>query len=83
MLFEWTAWITDPEQRNSRLLLAAHAVDHAAGPEEQQGFEERMGEEMEHTGRVSAGGDRHHHVAELGDGRIGQDFLDVVRHQGQ
>ena len=59
------------------VLLVAHAVDHRAGTEKEQGLEEGMGHEMEDPGDVSGRPDREEHVPELADGRVGQDSFDV------
>ena len=64
------------------VLLVAHAVDHRAGAEEKQRLEEGVGHEMEDTGHVSGRSHRQEHVAELGDGGVGQDPLDVGLGQG-
>jgi hypothetical protein len=69
------------------VLLVMAGVDHRTGAEEEEGLEEGVGVEVEHAGIAAAGSDalRHHHVAELGEGRVGEDALDVVlleSHQG-
>ena len=56
----------------------AHGVHHAARPQEQQGLEERVREQVEHAGgnaHQRAGAQPKEHVAELADRRIGQDAL--------
>ncbi len=64
---------------------AAHGVHHAARAQEQQGLEERMGEEVEHAGghaELAARAESKEHVAELADRGIGQDPLQVGLRQG-
>ena len=65
------------------------AVHHAAGGEEQERLEERMGEQVKHRRHDRELGDvaharpqRHEHVAELADRRIGQHALQVVLRDG-
>ena len=54
-----------------------NAVNDTAGPEEQQGFEEGMGQQVEQRGHVGPHPNGGHHITELGDGRIGQDPFDI------
>src|SRR5215471_3264412 len=63
------------------VLLAGPGVNHAAGAEEQQSFEESVRHEMENASSKSADTERKEHVTKLGDGRIGEDFLNVVLHE--
>ena len=63
------------------VLLVMHGHDHRARAEEQEGLEEGMGEQMEHSDRVGADAHGDEHVAELRAGRIGDDALDVVLYQ--
>ena len=59
-----------------------HPVDHRAGTEEQQRFEEGVGHQVEGGGHISAdpqGGD---HVAQLGDRRVSQHAFDIVLRHG-
>ena len=63
------------------VLLLVEAVNHAAGAEEQQGFEERVRHHVEDRGTERADSEREEHVAELGDRRVREDLLDVVLHQ--
>ena len=58
-----------------------HAVDHAAGAEEQERLEESVGQQVEGGRHVGADAQRGEHVAELRDGRVGQHLLDVVLRQ--
>ncbi len=60
------------------VLLVVHAVDHRAGAEEEQRLEEGVGDHVEQAGDVGAGPDGEEHVAELGDGGVGEHPLDVV-----
>ena len=53
-------------------------VAHRAGAEEEVGLEERVGEEVEDRRDPRADAERHDHVAELADRRVGEDLLDVV-----
>ena len=64
------------------VLLAGAAVDDGAGAEEEQGFEEGVGDEVEHADGGAADAEAHHHVAELGDGGVGEDALDVLLRDG-
>ena len=64
---------------------SAHGVHHAAGPEEQEGLEKCVREQVEHAGghaELAAGAQGQEHVAELADGRVGQDPLQVGLRQG-
>ncbi len=54
-----------------------------AGAQEQAALEEGVGEQVEHATRPGADAQAHDHVAELGDGRVGQHPLDVGLHEGQ
>ncbi len=63
-------------------LLAAHGVNHRAGPEEQQRLEEGVGEDVEDAGRECAYAERQKHVSQLRDRGVRQHALDVVLHQG-
>ena len=56
-------------------------MDDRAGRQKQQGFEERMGHQMENRGRVGADAGAEEHIAELADRRIGEHPLDVVLHE--
>ncbi len=60
------------------VLLVVHGVDDRAGSEKEEGLEEGVGGEVEHGGGPAAAADRHDHVAELGEGRVGEDPLDIV-----
>ena len=54
-----------------------------AGAEEQAGLEEGVGEEVEQRGGPRADAERHDHVAELADRRVGEHLLDVVLDEGE
>ena len=62
----------------AHVLLARHGMDDAAGAEEQQRFEEGMGEEVEDGRPIGGDSGGQEHVAQLTAGRIGDDALDVV-----
>ena len=64
----------------AHVLLAGEGVDDGAGGEEEKGLEEGVGEEMEDGGGVGGDPAGEEHVAELGDGGVGEDALDVVLH---
>ena len=53
-------------------------VDDRAGAEEKQGFEPSVGEKVEHARLADKKANGHHHVAELGEGGVGEDLLDIV-----
>ena len=65
----------------AHVLLVMHGVDHAAGAEEQAGFEKRVGHQMENRRGIAADADADKHVTELAHGGIGENFLDVVLRQ--
>ncbi len=52
--------------------------DDRAGTKEEQGLEPRVGEEVEHSGLTGQKADGHDHVAELGEGGVGENALDVI-----
>ena len=60
------------------VLLFVEGVDDRAGGEEEERLEEGVGGEVEHGGIGAAATDGHDHVAELREGGIGEDALDVV-----
>ena len=60
------------------VLLVVASVDDGAGTEEEQSLEPGVGEEVEHARLAVDEADGHHHVAELGKGRVGEHALDVV-----
>src|SRR5713226_6890344 len=63
------------------ILLAGERVDHAAGTEEEERFEERVGHQVENSRRKGAHAEGEKHIAELADGGIGENSLDIVLHQ--
>ncbi len=64
------------------VLLAGAAVDEGACAEEEERLEEGVGDEVEDADGWAAGAEADHHVAELGDGGVGEDALDVVLGDG-
>ena len=78
------------------VLLVVAGEDDGAGAEEEEGLEPSVGVEVEHPGLtakvlpavvdVAAEAHRHDHVAELREGRVCQDALDVIllcSHEGR
>ena len=65
---------------DAHVLFARERVDDRAGREEEQGLEEGVGDQMEDGGGVGCDSAAEEHVAELRDGRVGEDALDVVLH---
>ena len=65
----------------AQVLPAAQGVDDAPRREEEQALEESVGDQVEHARRVGPDAAAQEHVSDLGDGRIGQDALDVVLHE--
>ena len=59
----------------AHVLLAAHAVNHRAGGEEEQRLEERVRHQVEDGGRVGRDAAAQEHVAELRDGGVGSTRL--------
>ena len=59
-----------------------HGNNHRARPQEQHGFEEGMGHQMEHTGRIGTGTQRHRHVTQLRKRRVGDNPFNVVLDNG-
>src|SRR3954452_185946 len=62
----------------TKILLSAQAMDHTARAQEEQRFEEGMCHHVEDTGRVCTQSHAKEHVTKLGDGRVSEDFLDIV-----
>ena len=52
--------------------------DNGASCEEEQRFEKRMGEEVEHRSFIGRQTDCHHHVTKLRQRGVSEDALDVV-----
>ena len=67
---------------SGHVLFARVGVDHRAGAEEEAGFEERVRHDVEDRDGESADPGGEEHITELGNGRVGEDLLDVVLHQG-
>jgi hypothetical protein len=60
------------------VLLVVGRVDDRAGPEEEQGLEEGVRQQVEDRRHPRADAEREHHVAELRDRGEGEDALQVV-----
>ncbi len=60
------------------VLFVVAGVDDRAGTEEEQSLEPGVGEKVEHAGFTSDEAHGHDHVAELREGGVGEDLLDVV-----
>ncbi len=54
---------------------------YRAGAHKKQGFEKGMGEKMEDGDRRSAEGDTQHHITQLADGGISQNFFNIPHHE--
>ena len=63
-------------------VLRVDCVDDGAGREEQERLEEGVRDQVEDPVRVGPDAERHHHVAELRDGRVGDHALDVALRRG-
>ena len=57
-------------------------MNDGACAEEEQRLEEGVGDEVEHAHGDAAEAEAGHHVAELRDGGVGEDALDVVLRDG-
>ena len=55
-----------------------HAVNNGTGTEEEQGFEEGVGHQMESRRHIGARPQRGDHETQLRNRRVGQHALDVV-----
>ena len=60
------------------VLLVMQRDDHRSCRQKQQRLEERVGHQVKDAGGVRRGSQRHGHVAELGQRRVGDDALDVL-----
>ena len=58
------------------------AVDDRTRAQEEQRFEEGMGKQVEKAGDVGASAQGRHHIAQLGNRRVGQDPFDVPLRYG-
>ena len=68
----------------AHVLLVVHRDDHRARAEEQHRLEKRMRHQMENRRRIGRCAERHRHIAQLRQRRIGDHALDVVlRHRDQ
>ena len=65
----------------AHVLVVVHGHDDGARCQEQQGLEERMGEQMEQRERIGRRPQTHDHVAQLRQRGIGHHALDVVLDQ--
>ncbi len=64
----------------AHVLLAAHGMDDGSGGQEEQALEEGMRHQVEDGRGVSRGSAGQEHVAELGDGGVGEHALDIRLH---
>ena len=64
------------------VLLSVAAVNHGPRAQEQKRFEKGVGNQMEDAYRNAAHAEAGHHVAELRDGGVSQNALDVVLRHG-
>src|SRR5215469_11858463 len=65
----------------SNVLQPAHSMDDTSGSEKEKCFEECVGHQMEDTCRIRSDATCHEHVAELTDGGIREDLLDIGLHK--
>ena len=66
----------------ANVLLLVAAVNHRARAEEEQRLEECVRDQVEHADGDAAQAEAGHHVAELRNGGVGEDALDVVLRDG-
>ena len=71
----------NPQAAHVAHVEGAGGVVDAAGAEEQQRLEEGVREQVEDCRAVSARAEREHHIAQLTYGGVGENALDVVRHE--
>ena len=64
-------------------VVAADRVDDRTRGEEEERLEDAVGQQVQEARAREPGPDRRHHVAELGDGGVGQHPLDVALHAGE
>src|SRR5690606_8006697 len=60
------------------VLIVVHTDNYRTSAQEQQGFEESVCHQVEHSGRVSRSTQSHRHVTQLGQGGVSHNALDVV-----
>ncbi len=66
----------------ANVLLLVAAVNHRARAEKQQRLEKGVRDQVEHAHGDAAQAEAGHHVAELRNGGVGEDALDVVLRDG-
>ncbi len=59
------------------VVLPVQGQDHRSRSQEQEGLEEGMGDEMKHRGSIGPEARRQEHEAQLGNGGVGEDLLDI------
>ena len=64
----------------AHILLVGHGVDHGACAQEQQGFKEAVGHQVEDTGGISRNTKGEEHVSQLGTGGVRDNPFNVVLH---
>ena len=60
-----------------RMRPALHGLNDRTGRQKEQGFEEGVRHQMEHSSHVSAHPHRGYHKAQLADGGVSQHLLDI------
>ena len=59
-----------------------HGMDHRSRAKEKHRLEEGMGDQMKHAGNGGAAAHGQHHVAQLGNGAVGQPLLEIHLGEG-